>query len=60
MPQLIGRPWIGHRDHDAGVEPKWNTPVPPENYASVVVAVTDPGTTDELGLWQGTYSFDPH
>ena len=28
--------------------------------ASVVVTVTDPGTTDELWHWEGTYSFDPH
>ena len=26
----------------------------------VVVTVTDPGTTDELWHWKGTYSFDPH
>ena len=29
-------------------------------HASVVVTVTDPGTTDELWHWEGTYSFDPH
>jgi hypothetical protein len=29
-------------------------------HASVVVTVTDQGTTDELWHWEGTYSFDPH
>jgi hypothetical protein len=29
-------------------------------HASVVVTVTDPGTTDELWHWAGTYSFTPH
>jgi hypothetical protein len=29
-------------------------------HASVVVTVTDLGTTDELWHWEGTYSFDPH
>ena len=28
-------------------------------HASVVVTVTDPGTTDELWHWAGTYSFTP-
>ena len=29
-------------------------------HASVVVTVTDPGTTKELWHWAGTYSFTPH
>ena len=29
-------------------------------HASVVVTVTDPGTTKELWHWTGTYSFTPH
>jgi len=29
-------------------------------HASVVVTVTDPGTSDELWHWAGTYSFAPH
>jgi hypothetical protein len=29
-------------------------------HASVVVTVTDPGTTTELWHWAGTYSFTPH
>jgi len=29
-------------------------------HANVVVTVTDPGTSDELWHWAGTYSFAPH
>jgi hypothetical protein len=29
-------------------------------HAGVVVTVTDPGTTNELWHWAGTYSFSPH